>query len=203
MADATTGNPQDKLTKQISRWSLDRVQFLLSHIEGFIEDDEDRDLRERAKAFNASDFKGIESLVEIPVDASPTDPRVPQQVLEALSPFFEAGVLLQKSPSAEASHWWGTDLFWRGNTFHLEINDQVRADHLVPEMTPLQVNKAPAHKTLSALKLQFLAQRPDGDAFILRPTPSVAFVLITNLGKPWNEDHLLRAQQLINKCFLY
>jgi hypothetical protein len=192
MADAI----QDKL----SRWSLERVKFLLAHIEGFIENDDDKNLIQRAREFTpATDLTTVQSLVE----ANPSDPRLPTLVLEALAPFFESGLLLQRSPAADSSHWWATDLFWRGNTFHLELADQVRANHLVPEMTPLQVHRSPAAKMLDALKLQFLAQKNDADAYLLRPTPTVAYVLMSNLGAPWSPDHLTQAQRLINKCFIY
>jgi hypothetical protein len=189
----------DAIQEKLSRWSLDRLQFLLSHVEGFIEDG-DKEVRERARQFTpASDIADIKSLVE----GDPLDSHLPGQVLEAISPFFDAGLLVQRSPVAGTEHWWCTDLFWRGNTFHLELADQTRADRLVPEMTPLQVHKAPAAKTLNTLKLGFLAAGLDADAYLLRPTPTVAFVLIASLGAPWSLDHITHAQRLINKCFIY
>lgn len=168
------------------------------YLEGLI-DDEAKTLRERARDFQPTSLLGVDHLVQ----SDPSDPRLPGQVLEALTPFFESGLLLQKSPAAGSDHWWGTDLFWRGNTFHLSIEDQVRATGLVPEMTPMQVHKTSADKILGAVKLPFLASAADSDAFLLRPTPTAAYLLVATLGAPWSVDHLSQAQRLINKCFIY
>lgn len=183
----------------LSRWSLDRVQFVLSHIEDFIDDDS-REMRERAKNFVAQ--TGLES-VENLSDFDPQDEHLPTRLLDRLSPFFESGLLLQRGMSAENVNWWVTNLFWRGNTFHLEHKDQVRATAAVPEITPLQVHRAPASKVLEGLKLQFLCPSQEANAFLLKPTPSVAFVLVSNLANPWVEDHVAHAHRLINKCFIY
>ena len=171
---------------------------LKGYLEGMI-DDEAKALRQRAEGFAPLTLVGVKSLVE----SDPSDPKLPGQVLEALTPFFECGVLLQKSPAAGLNHWWGTDIFWRGNNLHLAIDDQVKAHGMVPEMTPLQVHKSPAIKILSAINLSYLAPSADSDAFLVRPTPATAYLLITNHGAPWSVDHLTLAQQLINKCFIF
>lgn len=186
---------QERLTK----WSLTRVQYLLSHIEGFIED-ENKELRERARSFVVStDLDTIESLVTL----DPMDPRLATVLLNSLSPFFESGFLLQRGPTADVSHWWVTDIFCRGNSFHLDLADQVMANKLVPEMTPLQVHRSIAQPLLERLNLMFLLPGPHAEAFLLRPTPTVAYLLITNLAAPWSNDHLRQTQRLINKCFLF
>jgi hypothetical protein len=193
----------DLLTDKLSRWSLERVRFLLAHIESFVDDqDGDRELRERARAFVAqTGLEGIESLLE----NEPGDPRLPLLLLQRLAPFFDAGLLLQRGLSADDGdgNWWMTDLFWRGSTFHLELNDQVRANTLVPEITPLQVRRAPATKILSALNMDFLRTPGGSDGYLLRPAPGVCFVLFSDLAPPWAADHLAHAHRLINKSFLY
>jgi hypothetical protein len=187
------------MKETLRRWSLERVQFLLAHVEDFIDDDE-KDLKERARNFvSESGLDKIEKLVE----ADPSDPHLPGRVLEKLSHFFEAGLLLQRGPAQENANWWATDLFWRGNLFHLELQDQVQANRLVPEMPPLQVSKAPAEKTLKLLNLQFLAPAGEADAYLIKPTPTLAFVLISNLAAPWSVDHVANAHRLVNKCFIY
>ncbi len=171
---------------------------LKGYLEGFI-GDEAKALRQRAEGFAPLTLDGVRSLVE----SDPSDPKLPSQVLEALTPFFECGVLLQKSPATGTNHWWGTDLFWRGNTLHLAIEDQVKAHGLIPDMTPMQVHKTPAVKILTAMNLSYLAPSADSDGYLLRPTPLAAYLLITTQGAPWSVDHLSLAQKLINKCFLY
>jgi hypothetical protein len=189
----------DLIKEKITRWSLDRVQFLLAHIENFVED-ESAELRERARAFSPQ--TGLES-VERLVSCSPSDPKLALLVMESLVPFFDAGFVLQRGPDPDAANWWITDLFWRGNTFHLELKDQVRANALVPEITPLQVHRAPADKILSTSGMSFLAPGPESQGYLLRPTPSTAFVLLSRLAPPWALDHIACAHKLVNKCFIY
>jgi hypothetical protein len=198
MADPVS-EKENLIPEKLTRWSLDRVQYLLSHIEGFIED-ENKELRERARSFVVStDLDTIESLVTI----DPMDSRLPPLILNALNPFFESGFLLQRGPTEGISHWWVTDIFCRGNSFHLDLADQVMATKIVPEMTPLQVHRTPAEPLLARLNLLFLLPGPHAEAFLLRPTPTVAYLLITNLAAPWSNEHLRQTQRLINKCFLF
>jgi len=183
----------------LTRWSLERVQFLLSHIEDFIDDDS-KEMRERAKNFVAQ--TGLDQVQDLS-GCDPQDPHLPTRMLDRLSPFFDSGLLLQRGLSQENGNWWVTDLFWRGNTFHLELKDQVRATPIVPEITPLQVHRAQANKVLESLNLTFLCQSPEADAFLVKPTPGNAFVLISNFAAPWTGDHMAHAHRLINKCFIY
>lgn len=187
----------EQIKDRLTRWSLERVKFLLSHIENFVEDG---DLRERALQFvSQTGLDKIESLL----DGSPTDPNLPMRILDRLAPFFEAGLLLKRAPSSERESWWVTDLVWRGMVFHLELPDQVEAKGLVPELTPLQVHRAAAEKILSTLNLPFLLKNPQAQGYLLKPTPTVAFVFFTPLADHWAEGHLTEAQRLINKCFIY
>lgn len=190
---------KEAIKETLTRWSLERVQFLLAHIEDFI-DDEAKELKERAKNFVAeSGLEKIEKLVE----SDPNDSHLPLCVLERLTPFFEAGLLLQRGPADENAGWWVTDLFWRGSVFHLEIGDQVQANSLIPELSPLQVNRAPAQEILQRLKMNFLTADADADAFLLKPTPATAYVLISRLAPPWSQDHVAQASRLVNKSFIY
>lgn len=189
----------DSLHEKWAHWSLERVRFLLSHIENFVEDDS-ADLREKARQFSAQ--TGLDKVQRL-VEAEPSEPGLPGLVLDRLAPFFEAGLLLQRGMNSESSNWWVTDIFWRGITFHLEMKDQVRATGLVPEITPLQVHRAPTEKILSQLKMNFLLPKHESDGYLLRPTPTVAYVLFSTLAAPWANEHLGQAHTLVNKCFLY
>lgn len=188
----------EMIKEKLTRWSMERVKFLLEHLEDFIED-ENQELRERARNFTPQGgLEGIESLTGV----EPQDPRLPVALLEGLSPFFDAGLLLQRGRGDEGN-WWVTDLCWRGNVFHLELQDQARATSLVPEITPMQVHRAPAAKVLPALNMGFLSPAADAESFLIKPTPVVGYLLITNFGKPWLADHLTHAHRLVNKSFLY
>lgn len=189
----------DPIKEKLSRWSLERVEFLLGHVEGFI-DDEHKEVRARSKEFVVQ--SGLEKVQSL-VTNSPSDPELPGRVLERLSAFFEAGLLLQRGPSEDLANWWVTDIFWRGNLFHLELKDQIMANHLVQDMAPLQVNKSQAQKILQALKLDFMVLGQEANAFLLKPTPSSAYVLISELPNPWLMDHVGAAHRLINKAFAY
>jgi hypothetical protein len=194
-----TGKAKEPLKETIGRWSLDRLQFLLAHIEGFI-DDEDKEFRERARDFVPAD--GLEKIEQL-VEAHPNDADLPQRVLERLSAFFDSGLMLQRGPSQENAGWWVTDLFWRGNVFHLNIKDQVQANKLVPELPPLQVNRMNALKMLETLNLKFLSVSPEANAYLLKPTPTLAYAVISNLPAPWSVDHIAHVQRLVNKSFIY
>jgi hypothetical protein len=188
----------DLLPEKFSRWSLERVQFVLNHLEDFI-DDEEKELRERAKNFVAStDLAGVGSLSSL----EPQHPALPVRVLERLSAFYDAGLLIQRGMTDDSS-WWVTDLFWRGNTFHLELKDQIRASGFIPEITPMQVQRAPAAKLLPLLGLNWLSSSPEASGFLVKPTPTVGYLLISNLATLWLEDHLTLTHRLINKAFLY
>ncbi len=184
---------------KITRWSLERVQFVLSHVEDFIDDDA-QETRDRAKNFVAQ--QGLEQVQNL-AGCEPQDPHLPTQLLERLSPFFDSGVLFQRGADHDTGGWWVTDLFYRGTAFHLEPKDQVNATPIVPMITPLQVHRAPAKKVMSSLRLDFLCPAKDADAFLVKPTPTTAFVLISNFPAPWTEDHVAQAHRLINKCFIY
>jgi hypothetical protein len=192
-------NANEVSKRTLSRWSLERVQFLLSHIEDFI-DDENEAIKKRARDFaTISDLSNVENLV----DCDPNDPKVPLRVLEKLALFFDSGFLLQRGPAVDQANWWVTDLFWRGILFHLELNDQVQANTLVPEIPPLKVQRARAEQILERVQLQFLAPQEGSLAYLLKPTPTLAYVLISNMAAPWSVDHLTHTQRLLNKCFLY
>lgn len=172
---------------------------LLAHIEDFI-DDESAGIMERAKGFTAQ--SGLDK-VENLSDFDPQDPHLPMRLLERLSPFFDSGLLLQRGLSPESANWWITDVFWKGTAFHLDLKDQVRANHMVPEITPLQVHRAPAKKLLQHIKMDFLCPSAEADGFLLKPTPTCAYVLFSNMAAPWTIDHITHAHRLINKCFIY
>lgn len=183
----------------LGKWSLDRIQFLLQHIEDFIED-ESQSIRERAKNFEPqTDLTPLESLVQL----APEQTDRPVEAFENLAPFYEMGLLVQKAPSFESTNWWVTDVFWRGSVFRLKMEDQVAAQAVIPAISPLQVQKTSAHKVLGELKMDFFWPFPDASAFLFKPSQSTAYILITSLAEPWSRGHVEKTHQLINRSFLY
>lgn len=176
-------------------WSLQRLKFLLAHVEDFV-DTEWKEIRERAVNFAPqTGLDKIQDLVE-------PEPRVrqPSHVLDRLTPFFDSGLMLAPDPRGR---WKVTDVFWRGSVFHLDADEQSPADHLVRDITPLQVQKAPAPKILKSLGMEFLAPSPESEGYLLRPAPQLSYVLFSNLADPWARDHVAQAHRLINKAFVY
>lgn len=187
------------ISDKFKQWSLERLRFVLGHIENFIED-ENAAQRERARTFSAE--TGLDQLESL-VGGSPDGATRPALVFENLMPFFEAGLLVQRGMSPDVTNWWITHLFSRGNLYHLELADQVRANTIVPEITPMSVHRANAPGVLGAVDLKFLCPHDDADAFVLRPIPQIALVLFSRLATPWAADHLAHAHRLINKSFIF
>ena len=174
--------------------------FVLGHLENFVErGDEDQRLRERAREFTPQgDLERVENLTL----NDPLDPRLPELVLERLTPFFDSGALIQ-TPRTDAVDWLVTDVFGRGTTFHLAPEDRIAAARVVPVATPLHVHRAPAGDLLSSLNLMCLLPAPDAWAYLVRPTPTVCIVLVSRLAPVFALDHVTQARRLINQCFVY
>jgi hypothetical protein len=177
------------------KWSLQRLKFLFDHVGDFVDSDW-REIRERATHFSPQ--TGLDQIEDL-IEPAP-QVRQPLHVLDRLTPFFDAGMMLS---SDDQGRWIVTDVFWRGSVFHLDPDEQTRADHLVREITPLQVQKAPAPKILKSLNMEFLAPSLESEGYLLRPAPRLSFVLFSNLASPWAHDHVAHAHRLINKAFVY
>ena len=166
---------------------------------GNLLDDENESLKTRAKTF--TEQVGLEKVDHL-CTVDPFDPELPVHLLERLAPFFISGMLLRKNERGSPG-WWVSDVIWRGIVFHLEGKDRMNASTLVPEITPLQIHKAPGAKILAHLKLEFLNLPPELDGFLIKPVPQVAYVLFSGLGTPWVAEHLKNAHRLVNQSFIY
>lgn len=175
--------------------TLKKLKFFLGHIEDFIDADW-KEIRERARHFTPQ--TGLEAVEKL-LEPSP-EVRHPEYVLDRLAPFFDSGLMLR---SASAAKWTVTDVFWRGSVFHLDQDERADASHLAHDLTPTQVQRAPAQKILHPLQMEFLAPSLDAQGYLLRPAPHVGFVLISNLADPFARDHMIHAHRLINKAFVY
>lgn len=182
----------------LSKWSLEKVKFLMSHIEDFVDENGSHQVSRTAQEFQAStDIAQIGPLLV----SEPENLEAPLKVLERLIPYYEFGFLGQKSVSEENNNWWITDFFWKGNLFRLRLEDQLEVQDFVPAITPLEVKKGKAPLFLKGLDLDFIDCPKDSEVFVLRPTANTAYFLATNLPAPWIETHLEETRHVINKAF--
>lgn len=184
----------------IKKWSLEKIKFLMSHIEDFIDEDGSHQVSRTAKEFEPqSDISSLSSLSMSEQDTLQT----PNRVLERLVPFYEFGFLAQKSTSSESSNWWITDFFWRGNMFRLRLEDQIEVQKFIPPISPLEVKRGQTSLFLKGLKLDFMECQDDSEIFALRPTSHATYFLSSDLPKPWSISHLEETRKLVTKAFNY
>ena len=177
------------------KWNLQRLKFLLGHIEDFIDSDW-KEIRERAQNYMPqTGLEAVKYLIEPTVEV-----RQPLFVLDRLTPFFESGLMLK---TEDDLNWQVTDVFWRGSVFHLDADEQADATHLIADVSPLKVKRAPAVKILESLNMEFLAPGAESSGYLVRPTPSLGYVLFSNLADPFARDHITHAHRLLNKAFVY
>lgn len=176
----------------LSKWSLKKIEFLLSHIEEFIEDD-NSPIREAVSRFEVQ--TGLEKVSALHA-LDPSDPDLSFKVFEKIAPFYEAGLLFQFK-----SDWRVTDFFWRGQVFGLEPEDQIPAGNVMREISPLQVNSARARALLGQLGCDFIRVPDESRSFLFRPAESIAYVLISNLPDIWSADHVEATHTLLNRSF--
>lgn len=182
----------------LKKWSLEKIKFLMSHIEDFIDDDGSHQVSRTAKSFETeSDISRLSSLMVSEGDSLQT----PLVVLERLTPFYEFGFLAQKSTSSESSNWWITDFFWRGNIFRLRLEDQIEVQSFVPPISPLEVNRGKTSLFLKAINLSFIDCQKDSEIFALRPTSQTAYFLSSDLPSPWSVSHLEETRKMVTKAF--
>ncbi len=182
----------------LKKWSLEKVKFLMSHIEDFVDENGSHQVSRTAKEFQAR--TDLDQLAKTIV-SEPENREAPLKVLERLIPFYEFGFLAQKSVSSEDPDWWVTDLFWKGSLFRLSLEDQLEVQKFVPTISPLEVKRGKATLFLKGLDLDFIECPDDAEVFVLRPTSNTAYFLATNLPKPWIQSHLEETRKVVNKAF--
>lgn len=182
----------------LKKWSLDKIKFLMSHIEDFVDENGSHQVSRTAREFQASsEISQVGTLMM----SEPENREAPLKVLERLLPYYEFGFLAQKSINIENPRWWITDFFWKGNLFRLTLEDQIEVRKFIPSMTPLQVKKGKASLFLHGLNLDFIECQDETEVFVIRPTSQTAFLLASDLPAPWKEEHLEETKRLVNKAF--
>ena len=182
----------------LKKWSLEKIKFLMDHVEDFVDDNGSHQVRRTAKEFEAS--SQIEAQSELTV-SEPDSHQTPNRVLERLVPYYEFGFLAQKSYSEDEEKWWITEFLWKGNLFKLRVEDQIEVQDFIPSISPMEIRRGKAPLFLKGLNLEFIECPKESDVFVLRPSFSAAYFLASNLPEPWIESHLENTRKLINKSF--
>lgn len=147
-----------------------------------------------------ADFKSsddIESVQSLGGDLNSDCPDLPFFILERLTPFFELGFWVHRN-----MEWFIPAFFWRGQLFAMTENEVLPASDLVPpQISPLEVKITSAHRILKASGLDFIHPDHDSRAYLFKPTPECAFVLISSIPKPWAEKKMTHVMHLINAAF--
>ena len=113
-----------------------------------------------------------------------------------LAIFFDVGILLEKE-----------NLNWKAQAYFEEGRMNPMLDHAMevkggPQITPLQIVKAPAIPFLKQLGIDQKIRNPEGlTAFLLRPHDQVSFLVMTRLAGPWLKNHMNEIHQEILKAF--
>ncbi len=113
-----------------------------------------------------------------------------------LSIFFDVGILLEK----EKNNWKAQAYFEEGRMSGLL--DQAMEVKGGPQLTPLQIVKAPADPFLKQLGIHQKIRTPDNlTAFLIRPHDQVTFLVMSRLAGPWLKNHMNEIHQEILKAF--
>jgi hypothetical protein len=117
-------------------------------------------------------------------------------IFSRLSMYFEIGILFEK----ERSTWKAQAVFENGRLRGL-TNEGLTIKG-GPEISALQIVKAPALPFLKQLRIDAKLSKPeDLTAFLIRPHDSVSFVVMTRLPEPWLKMHMDEIHQQVLKAF--
>lgn len=120
-------------------------------------------------------------------------------VVERMAPFFQAVLWLHRTDPQ--GNWIMNRFAWKGQFFELESSECQLPAQALPELSPLKVQKTSASQLLKSLNLEFIFLGELAQAFLLRPTPSDAFVLVSETPGPWAADLLEHSLRLINLSY--
>jgi hypothetical protein len=185
------------------QWTLRHIRGLvekLEHLESSVDDmlnsDAHHQQLERMRTFAPrTDLTTVDALI----DALPDPAPLPSLVLQRLAPFFDGALLLEFNPRLDL--WQLAAFVTRGEYFHLEEKEQLEASHLIQPLGPDQVLKANAEAMLAEIPLPFALSSSSAQAFLILPTPTAAYILISDVPPLWSEDHMRSALRLINQAF--
>ncbi len=113
-----------------------------------------------------------------------------------LAIFFDIGILLEKE-----------NLNWKAQAYFEEgrmnpLIDQAMEVKGGPQISPLQIVKAPAIPFLKQLGIHEKIRNPENlTAFLFRPHDQVSFLVMTRLAGPWLKNHMNEVHQEILKAF--
>ena len=117
-------------------------------------------------------------------------------IFSRLSMYFEIGILFERE-----NHYWRAQAFFDNGRLK-GIGGESLTIKGGPDITPLQIVKAPAMPFLKQLRVKEKIHKPeDLTAFLIRPHDHVSFVLMTRLAEPWLKVHIDEIHQEVLKAF--
>lgn len=178
----------------LAKWTLRQLQFLLSHIEELVGEDRN-EIRDQMALFEPqTGLNHIDTLDAGTIE----DPLLPARAFEKLAPFYEAGFLAVKD---DANVWSISHLFWKGQVFELEEEEQPSLNQLVGDISPLQVQRADAARVLNEMGFSYLQVPSTAKCFLFKPSFNAAYILVSDLPELWSEDHVTATHRLLSQSF--
>lgn len=167
----------EKWTRSLTK-KIDRLQ---QRVQTILENDGDVEVDPDAPPFEASrDPRLIDG---IPIGLPATDPDRAIVVFNRLSQLFDSGLLLEQRDGlwvTQASFRGGIAKPWRTPSPPITL----------PSVRPLQALKTPAAPLLAKLAASELDPSKKCSAFLIKPVPEFAYVLMSSLPDLWLKDHL-------------
>lgn len=183
---------------ELNHWTLQRIRSVisrLSQIENSVGDllEPSAPLMSRMRSFSPShDIARLERL-NLSGKVSP-----PLGILQALAPYFWAGLLIEKHPEDEEALWWLTGFVARGEYFEIDLADRLDCEGL---MTPLQsdeVRRASADAVLTRLPLPMTPPPPDTFAYVMTPRPGLSYIWFSASPPLFSEQFMRKTLDLIH-----
>lgn len=131
---------------------------------------------------------------DLPIGLAEDSTERAAQIFCRLALLFEAGVFLEHSESG----WHPRAVFHQGRPRPVSEDDPVIA---LPRISPLQALKTPSGPILASLGLTALDPRDALSAYLVQPTPEIAFLILSGLPDLWLKDHMNRVVSALADAF--
>lgn len=120
-------------------------------------------------------------------------------IVERLAPYLD--IIMWMHHTGVNDSWLMTRFAWRGQIFEMVHAECEIEGSAVPSVSPLKILKTQGFKILNALHLNFVNIDFDTPAFLLKPTPSDAFIVMSRTPATWLEEKITHIQKLINQSY--
>lgn len=142
----------------------------------------------------------IKDLRSLPVPGL-NDPQLPSLVLRHLNPYFVAGLLIERRAWRGMNQWSLTESTVAGEHQTWPPDQQKDLSALIRPLRADEVRRTPSAPLLARLPLQLKLPVTDTDAYLMVPTPEVAYIWFSRTPLIWAESELRHALKLITQAF--